>query len=67
MNKIEELRGRTYNEAIKILSSTGRVAVIRPTGFGKSWMNIRISQDKSFERVLYMYPADVVKDAALHA
>ena len=67
MTKIEDIRNRTYDDAVRLLSTNGRAAVIRPTGFGKSWMNVRFVKEGKYRKVLYMYPAEVVRDAALHA
>ncbi len=59
MNPILEQRNReTYTEAIKILNNTGKCAILRPTGFGKTVIMAQIS--RRYKKVLYVYPTEIV-------
>jgi len=66
--KIEELRGKTYDETIHCLKTYGKCCMIRPTGFGKTGILTRMISDKDngYSNVLYLYPADIIKSAVLH-
>lgn len=61
--KIEKLRDKTYQEAKKLLSKYGKAAIIRPTGFGKTGILTRFIRD--YDKVLYLYPTEVIKQAVL--
>lgn len=60
---IEQLREETFVEAMNILGEYKRCAIIRPTGFGKTGILTRIIS--CYRNVLYLYPAEVVRDAVL--
>ena len=57
---IEELRQKTYDEMKSILHNYGRCALIRCTGFGKTWMLSKLIGE--YNKVLYLYPSKVVAD-----
>lgn len=63
MALIDELRLKTYKESIELLDKYGKACIIRPTGFGKT--GILTKCIKKFKHVLYIYPANVIKDAVL--
>ena len=65
MTKVEKLRDKTYKEAIKLLNTYGKCAIIRPTGYGKTGILTRIIKDCTYKKILYLYPADVVKNTVL--
>lgn len=52
----------TYNEALKMLKTTGRCAIIRPTGFGKTVIMCNIL--RNYKKTLYVYPSEIVKEHA---
>lgn len=60
---IEELRDETFLEAMDLLEKYKRCAIIRPTGFGKTGILTKIIS--CYKNVLYLYPAEVVRDAVL--
>lgn len=60
---IEQRSKETEIEAIRLLNSKGKCALVRPTGFGKTVIMCRIAH--RYERVLYVYPSEVVKRAAI--
>ena len=65
MTKVEKLREETYNETLNNLNTYGKCAIIRPTGFGKTGLLVRIIKNKMYKRILYIYSVDEVRQAAL--
>lgn len=65
MTKIEELRESTYQEAVELLNTYGQCAIIRPTGFGKTGILTRFIKSGLYKKILYLYPADVIKNTVL--
>lgn len=65
MTLIEQLRDSTYKEAIKLLDKYGQCAIIRPTGFGKTGILTRFIKSGKYKKILYLYPADVIKNTVL--
>lgn len=59
MASVVELRRVTYNELVLKLKEYGKCALIRCTGFCKTFMLAKLA--KRYKRVLYLYPADCVK------
>ena len=60
MTKIEEVRRRTYDDVVEKLQQYGKCIIIRPTGYGKTWLlTDLISQ---YKKVLYLYPAEVIAE-----
>lgn len=45
MKLIDELRLKTYNEAVELLDTYGKACIIRPTGFGKTGILTRLIKD----------------------
>lgn len=64
MALIDKLRQQTYEETMELLDKYGKAAIIRPTGFGKTGILAKCIAD--FKHVLYLYPADVIKDTVLN-
>ncbi len=63
---VEEIRQETYNDMLSKLNKEPHiVAVPRPTGFGKTCMATDLIKEKDYKKILYLYPAAVVKDAVL--
>lgn len=44
------------------LNKFGRCALLRPTGFGKTWMVSELTTE--YDNVLYLYPSKVIKNTA---
>ena len=65
MKNIDSLRYKTYKEACSILEKYGKCVIIRPTGFGKTGLLTRFIRSGRYKNILYLYPADVVKNAVL--
>ena len=61
MTKIEKIRLETYNDLVEKLNKYGKCALIRPTGFGKTGILTKLL--KNYKNVLFLYPAEVIRDA----
>jgi len=66
MTKVERLREKTYKEAVSLLQQYGKCAIIRPTGFGKTGILTRFIRSRKYSKILYLYPADVIKNTVLN-
>ena len=67
MKKIDRLRQETYEEAMKLLAKKPhKCAIIRPTGFGKTGILTKIIKNGKYKKILYLYPAEVVKDTVFN-
>lgn len=49
----------TCQETIDLLNKTGKCAILRPTGFGKTVIMCKIS--RRYKNVLYIYPTEIIK------
>lgn len=49
----------TKNEAIDILKEKGKCLIVRPTGFGKSYILAHIAP--LYDHVVYFYPRDIIR------
>lgn len=68
MNKqtiIEKLRQETYDEAVAGLNRYGKFCIIRPTGFGKTYILTEIL--KNYSEIIYMYPSIIIKNTVISA
>lgn len=65
MNKIEQLRNDTYEQAVILSDEYNKCAIIRPTGFGKTGILSRFLLNKRYKHILYLYPADVIIDSVI--
>lgn len=54
-----EIRRKTFEDLMAKLNKYGKCAVIRPTGFGKTWLAAELIF--RFKKVLYLYPAEIIK------
>lgn len=63
--KLNMLADATINKSREMLNKHGKVMVVRPTGFGKTRMIVKLgkiySQEQPEKRILYVYPIDVIK------
>ena len=59
---VMERRNQTMEDLKSKLEKYGICALVRPTGFGKTTMMAEMTQD--YEKVLYLYPADIVMETA---
>lgn len=54
-----DIRKKTFKDLMDKLEKYGKCAVIRPTGFGKTWLLAELIF--KYKKVLYLYPAAVIK------
>ena len=68
MDNFEGVIAKRYKEALEetniMLDSVGICAVIRPTGFGKTILMCEIANQSKYNKVLYVYPTEIIKDSA---
>lgn len=64
--KIDRLREETYNDMLNLLETYKRCALIRPTGFGKTGLLTKLIKSGLYSRILFLYPAEVVKNTVLN-
>ena len=62
-SKTRNSRKKTLADLKIKLNKFGKCVFIRPTGFGKTWTLAEIIKSGKYKQILYMYPAEVVKDA----
>lgn len=64
MKTIQEVRDATFDDLCDKLLKYGMCMVVRPTGFGKTYMTTKLMS--MYNKVLFLYPnniiADVVRD-----
>ena len=58
MNSIQEVRELTKSEVLGQLSIYGECAIVRGTGFGKTWLLANIATE--YKNVCFLYPNDIV-------
>lgn len=61
---LEKRQRETESNALSVLRETGKCAILRPTGFGKTVIMCRIA--KRYNRVLYVYPTEIVRQTAIN-
>ena len=69
--KLREISLNTFNEVLVKLKTNNRVLVVRPTGFGKSFMLTGLTSDKplgeyTYKKCLYVYPTSVIKQDVIN-
>jgi superfamily II DNA or RNA helicase len=62
MDRKAIIRERTRKDVINKLNKYGHVAVLRPPGFGKTWLISSFTKD--YKKVLYLYPSKVIKETS---
>ena len=55
---------KTLDAARKLLKKKKKAVIIRPTGFGKTWMLTELIKD--YKKVLYLYPSAVIRDTVVN-
>lgn len=64
VNILKQRSEETYNEAIGLLDSKGICALVRPMGFGKTYLMCRIARRPKYRKCLYVYPTKVIRESA---
>lgn len=60
MQNVEQIREKTRKDLEEKLQAYGKCALVRCTGFGKTWLLSSLTQ--KYNKVLYLYPAEVIKN-----
>lgn len=63
MDKKSVVRRDTLVDLEKKLKEFGRCALVRNTGFGKTWLLSELIS--KYSKVLFLYPSDVIKDTVI--
>lgn len=70
--RLREISQNTLDETLEKLNKNNRVLVVRPTGFGKSFMLAGLTSnelpngEKRFKKCLYIYPTKVIKQDVIN-
>lgn len=59
----QELRLQTMRDLKARFKKSKRCALVRCTGFGKTWLLSEMTHE--YKSVLYLYPAEVIKDTVV--
>ena len=62
MNDFAEQQ-KTSKDTTRLLKKWGKAIIIRPTGFGKTWLLTTLIS--MYDKVLYVYPSQVIKDTVV--
>lgn len=63
MGAVDIVRDKTRKDLDSKLNMYGKCALVRCTGFGKTWTLASLT--KQYNKVLYLYPAEVIKNTVL--
>lgn len=58
--RIQEIREKTKEDVLKKLKTYHKCMIIRPTGYGKTFLMTELAG--LYQHVLYLYPAEVIAD-----
>ncbi len=58
--KLFEHNETAYTSAIKMLSKTGKAAIIHPTGTGKSFIAFKLCEDNINKRICWLSPSEYI-------
>lgn len=61
-NKFKEQK-KTLKAARKMLQERHKCVIIRPTGFGKTWILTELIKD--YKKVLYLYPSAIIRNTVV--
>lgn len=59
--KLKSVQEQTYEEMVSILETNGKCNVVRPTGFGKTYLFMRYVNERPDQKFLYIYDTETVK------
>lgn len=63
MTKKISLQRKTEKETLELLDTYGKCAIVRPTGFGKTYILSHIL--RKFKNILYLYPSDIIRKTVI--
>ena len=58
---------QAYNAAVAMLASTGKAAIIHPTGTGKSFIGFKLCEDNPEKTVLWLSPSEYIFKTQIEA
>ena len=67
MIKLFEHNRIAYNAAVAMLASTGKAAIIHPTGTGKSFIGFKLCEDNPEKTILWLSPSEYIFKTQLEA
>lgn len=59
-DKIDMVRQDTYEDVMEKLMSYHKCIIIRPTGYGKTWLLTDLI--RQYRKVLYLYPSEIIAE-----
>lgn len=51
---------KAYQKAVTMLASSGKAAVIHPTGTGKSFIGFKLAEDHPESRIVWLSPSEYI-------
>ena len=67
LSKAEIARKQTFDDMFNKLNKKPHMCAIpRPTGFGKTCMATDLIKTGKYKRILYIYPAEVIKNSVIN-
>ena len=58
--KLFEHNLEAYNAAVRMLDTTGKTAVIHPTGTGKSFIGFKLAEDNPDKHIIWLTPSEYI-------
>jgi len=58
-------QGGTIRDLQSMLDKHQIALMIRPTGFGKTYTMIKLCEAEKYQRIVYLYPTNIIKDSIL--
>ena len=49
-----------YESAVKLMETTGKAAIIHPTGTGKSFIAFKLAEDHPNSRICWLAPSEYI-------
>ena len=65
--ELYEHNQQAYNAAVAMLSSTGKAAIIHPTGTGKSFIGFKLCEDNPDKKFLWLSPSEYIFKTQIEA
>ena len=65
--KLSSAQDGTISELEDMLGSHQIALMVRPTGFGKTYLMIKLAKKCGYKRVLYIYPIEIIKQSIIES
>lgn len=62
-NNLIKAQNGTVDDLVEMLNKHEIAFMIRPTGFGKTHLMIELAKRENYEKVLYLYPLEVIRQS----